>query len=790
MHDESQTPAPQYEVEIPSRDELLAAVQADIKPTSYADLIETFALQDERQQLGLKRRLRAMERDGQLVYTRSDAYGLPERMGLKRGKVIGHRDGFGFVQLEEGGKDLFLPHHQMQQTMHGDTVLVQAGRADAKGREEARLVRVISQGKKEIVGRYFVEQGVALVVPDDARLGVDLIIPPEWSQGARHGQMVVAEIVSRATRRSHPVGKITEILGEHMAPGMEIEIAIREHGLPHEWSAAVLNELKYIAEEVTAEDKLGRVDLRKLPFITIDGEDARDFDDAVYCVPEKKGFRLWVAIADVSHYVRLGTQLDKEAAERGNSVYFPNNVIPMLPEKLSNGLCSLNPHEDRLCMVAEILVGEQGKLVNYQFYPALMQSHARLTYTKVAAILAGEAQVRETYASLVPQVEDLHALYLVLRQARENRGAIDFESTETRFIFNAQRKIEQIEPIQRNHAHMLIEECMILANVAAANFIEKNKAAALFRVHEQPDEERLESFRLLLGELGIVMTLQQQASPADFSAVLAQVADRPDKELIEVMLLRSLQQAVYSHENQGHFGLALEAYAHFTSPIRRYPDLILHRVIKHLLAKQQARQQKSAASSLAGAHFYPIPHLVSLGTHCSFTERRADEATRQVDEWLKCEYMLDHVGEEFSGVIASVTNFGLFIRLDDIMIDGLAHISNLPSEYYHFDAQRHLLIGEQSRQVYRIGDKVQVRVMAVSLDERKIDFALLSVTQSSSELPARLLLTPTKKAPARGRKTAAGSKKTKGRENSRRAKNSGNKTTGRKSAVKRGRKKR
>lgn len=771
MSDESQTPTPQYDVEIPSRDELLNAVQADIKPTSYSSLIEKFELKDERQHIGLKRRLRAMERDGQLVYTRSDSYGLPERMDLKRGKVIGHRDGFGFVQLEEGGKDLYLPYHQMQLTMHGDTVLVKAGTADHKGRVEARIVRVIEQGKTEVVGRYFVDQGVALVVPDDSRLSQDLIIPKEFNNGARHGQMVVAEIQNRPTKRSNPIGKVVEVLGEHMAPGMEIEVAIREHGLPHEWSATVINELKKVADEVTEQDKKGRVDLRKLPLITIDGEDARDFDDAVYCEPDNKGFRLWVAIADVSHYVRVGTQLDKEATERGNSVYFPDNVIPMLPEKLSNGLCSLNPNEDRLCMVAEMVVGERGKLASYKFYPAIMNSHARMTYTKVAAILDGDPELREQYSSIVPHIESLHGLYKVLRKTRDVRGAIDFESVETRFIFNAQRKIERIEPVHRNHAHMLIEECMIMANVAAARFVEKNEAHALFRVHDQPDEDRLESFRLLLGELGIVMTTSGEPSPADFSAVLAQVAERPDKELIEMMLLRSLQQAVYSPENLGHFGLALEAYAHFTSPIRRYPDLILHRVIKQVLKKQ-----KTPYGGLEGAALYSEEQLANLGPHCSSTERRADEATRQVDDWLKSEFMQDHVGSEFPGVIASVTNFGLFIRLDEMMIDGLAHISNLPSEYYHFDPNRHMLIGEQSRQVYRIGDKVVVRVMGVNLDERKIDFQLISVTSSGSELPAPIIIKAKLGKPAKNTKPGKSGKPYKGKKLSQKAPPKGRKT--------------
>lgn len=742
MREENSVP-PHYDVEIPSRDELLSSVRADVKPVSLSQLIEQYKLKDERQHIGLKRRLRAMERDGQLVYTRGDSYGLPERMDLKRGKVIGHRDGFGFVQLETEGPDLFLPHHQMQGVMHGDTVLVKTGKRDPKGRQEARVVRVLEEGKQDIVGRYFVEQGINFVVPDDSRLSQDIVIPQESNGGARQGQIVVVELLGRPGRRNAPVGKVIEVLGEHLAPGMEIEVAIREHGIPQEWSAQVLDEVSKISEEVDAEDKADRVDLRELPLVTIDGEDARDFDDAVYCEPDGKGFRLWVAIADVSHYVRVGTELDKEATERGNSVYFPNHVIPMLPEKLSNGLCSLNPDVDRLCMVAEMYIGPRGKLEKHTFYPAVMRSHARLTYTKVAKIIDGDPELRQRYQHQLSTIEQLHTLYKVLRAKREQRGAIDFDTMETRFIFNAERKIEQIVPIKRNEAHMLIEECMIMANVAAAKFVEQNDAKALFRIHDLPDEERLQGFRLLLGELGITMPGREKPTPADFSDVLKQVADRPDKELIQMMLLRSLQQAVYSAENRGHFGLSLEAYGHFTSPIRRYPDLILHRVIKHIL---KSKQQKIAG--LEGARFYTDEQLDYLGPHCSSTERRADDATRQVDDWLKCEYMQDHVGDEFTGVVSSVTNFGLFIRIQELMIDGLVHISELPGDYYHFDSDRHLLIGENTRKVFRIGDSAEIKVASVDLDERKINFSLLSSSSSETELGAPAV---PKRTPPKGR---------------------------------------
>ncbi|EKE83664.1 ribonuclease R [Idiomarina xiamenensis] len=732
---------PQYEVTIPSRDDLLAVITSQLKPVAFEQLIAHFELQDERQHVGLKRRLRAMERDGQLIYTKANAYGLPERMALIKGRVIGHRDGFGFCRPEQGGDDIFIPHHQMYAVLHGDEVLVKPNGSDSKGRKEGRIVRVTKPRDEEIVGRFFIDHGLGIVVPDDQRIAQDILIPDEAKHGVREGQMVVVRITQRPNRRTSPIGEVTEILGEHMAPGMEIEVAIREHDIPHEWSQAVDSAMQQLADEVPAEAYKDRTDLRQLPLITIDGDDSRDFDDAVYAEPDGDGWRLWVAIADVSYYVRPNTALDKEALERGNSVYFPQQVVPMLPEKLSNGLCSLNPHVDRLCMVAEMRITSRGKLEQSSFYPAVMNSHARLTYTKVAAILDGDSKLRQEYQSVLTNIEHLQALFKRLKAARQRRSAIEFETLETRFIFNAQRKIERIEPVHRNQAHMLIEECMIMANVATARFIEQHEeAGALFRVHEPPNEERLTGFRAFLAELGLQLAGGDEPSPADYAALLSEIGERPDHELIQTMLLRSMQQAVYSPDNVGHFGLALASYAHFTSPIRRYPDLILHRAIKALLKKQQGPSQ-----ALEGAWMYSDEQLDELGVHTSMTERRADDATRQVDEWLKCEYMQDHVGDEFSGVIASVTSFGLFIRLDDLHIDGLAHISNLDNDYYHYDEKRQLLIGENSRTVYRLGDKVRVNVRAVNLDDRKIDLNLLAAESpdgkvrkaDSTDIPAR-----------------------------------------------------
>ncbi|ART80051.1 ribonuclease R [Oceanisphaera avium] len=710
--------AEKYENPIPSREFIIELIKTKQSPISRDDIFAELNLEGEEQTEALRRRLRAMERDGQLVFTRTKCYALPEKMNLIKGRVIGHREGFGFLRPEEGGDDLFLSQREMDALMHGDQVLVQPLRFDSKGRREARVVRLLESRDLEIVGRYFIENGVSYVVPDDSRVAQDILIPQDETQGARLGQVVVIAITQRPTKRMTGVGKVIEILGETMDPGMEIEIALRTHGIPHIWPDAVTKEVSTLAEEVPEEAKAGRKDLRHLPLLTIDGEDARDFDDAVHCEAKASGgWRLWVAIADVSYYVRTGTALDNEAYQRGNSVYFPAQVIPMLPEVLSNGLCSLNPQVDRLCMVAEMSISASGKLSDFTFYEAVMNSHARLTYTKVAAIVEGDEGLRERYAPLVPHLEALNAMYHAMKQARHQRGAVEFESEETQFIFNAQRKIESIVPVVRNDAHKIIEECMIAANVAAARFIEQQDAHALFRVHEKPGDEKLINFRSFLAELGLELKGGDEPEPADYALLAEQIKDRPDHQLIQTMLLRSMKQAVYQAENNGHFGLALKSYAHFTSPIRRYPDLILHRAIKAQIAKLAGN-----GASKTGGVPYAYDEVAPMGEHCSVTERRADDATRDVADWLKCEFMLDHVGSEFMGTIANVTGFGFFVRLDEINIDGLVHISSLQNDYYQFDAARQLLIGENFRRRYRLGDKIKVKVMAVNLDDSKIDF--------------------------------------------------------------------
>ncbi|MFG0604373.1 ribonuclease R [Vibrio mimicus] len=723
--------ADNYDNPIPSREYILEFLTQANVPMNRNDLFEALKLEGEEQYEGLRRRLRAMERDGQLVFTRRQCYALPEKLEMVKGYVIGHKDGHGWVRPEgslnkEG--DILLPHHQMRTLIHGDYVLVQPSGTDKRGRKEGRLVRILEERNGQIVGRFFFEYGYSYVVPDDSRIHHDILIPNDLRAGARMGNVVVIEITDRGTRNRGMMGKVVEVLGENMAPGMETQIAIRTHQIPHEWPAEVEQQVAGLGEEVPEEAKQGRVDLRALPLVTIDGEDARDFDDAVYCEAKKGGgWRLWVAIADVSYYVRPDTALDKEAINRGNSVYFPSQVVPMLPEVLSNGLCSLNPQVDRLCMVCEMTVSETGKLSGYKHYEAVMNSHARLTYTKVHEILEGDEELRERYKELVPHLEELHRMYQVLKGARDERGAIEFETVETKFIFNAQRKIESIEPVIRNDAHKLIEECMILANIASASLVEKAKEAALYRVHEPPGEERLTGFRDFLGELGLDLSGGLEPSPTDYANLMKQIGERPDKELIQTMLLRSMKQAVYNADNAGHFGLALKRYAHFTSPIRRYPDLLLHRAIKYLIAKHEGRNQDRWTPT--GGYHYSFDDMDFYGEQCSMTERRADDATREVADWLKCEYMQDHVGEELEGVVANVTSFGFFVRLTELHIDGLVHISTLANDYYHYDPIGQRLVGESFGAIYRLGDAVKVKVLAVNLDDRQIDFELVETSR-------------------------------------------------------------
>ncbi|XKM13885.1 ribonuclease R [Orbaceae bacterium ac157xtp] len=721
--------AEKYESPIASREMIINYLENIKKPANLDQIAQAVDIDDEQQKEALHRRLRAMERDGQVVFTRRKCYVLPEKLSMVKGIVLAHRDGFGFLRIEGQADDYYLPFAEMRKVLQGDIVLAQPMASKYKGKTEARIVRVLEPRSNQIVGRYFIEQGIGFVVPDDSRLNFDILITEKPDATIRMGAVVVVELLKRPQRQQKAVGKITEVLGENMGTHLAIEIAIRNHDIPHVIPTDVEKEINKLSESVSAQAKKGRKDLTQLPLVTIDGEDARDFDDAVYCEKNKGGgYRLWVAIADVSYYVRPGTALDKEALNRGTSVYFPSRVIPMLPEVLSNGLCSLNPQVDRLCLVCEMTISAKGRLTSYQFYDAVMNSHARLTYTKVQKILNGDEALREHYKPVVKDLENLYALFKILDKTRTERGAISFESAEPKFIFSADKRIERIEMAQRNDAHKIIEECMILANVAAAKMVEKHEIASLYRVHDKPDEDRLNNLRSVLSELGLTLTGGDKPQPMDIAKLMLQVAQRPDHDMLQTMILRSMRQAVYDPENRGHFGLALESYAHFTSPIRRYPDLLLHRTIKWLIANEQHKESKT------GGYHYEMSEMLFFAQHCSMTERRADEAVRDVVDWLKCDFMQDRVGQVFDGTISSVTNFGFFVRLDELFIDGLVHVTSLENDYYSFDATHGRLIGENTRFTFSLGDKVKVKVEAVNPEERKIDFSLVS----SSNKPKRI----------------------------------------------------
>ncbi len=706
--------AEKYEHPVPSREFILQTLTEADRLLTRQQIAEHFGLSSEDELEGLRRRLRAMERDGQLICNRRGGYGVVKKMDLIRGRVIGHPDGFGFLVPDEGGDDLFISAKRMRGLLHGDRVVVQVVGKDHRGRLEAAPVEVLERANHRVVGRFHQEHGIAFVVASNQRISQDILIPPGAHGEARSGQIVVAEIVEQPSARSKPIGRVVEVLGDHMAPGMEIDIAIRAHELPAEWPVEVEREAARFPAQVAPQARRNREDLRDVPLVTIDGEDSRDFDDAVYVERHGKGWRLLVAIADVAHYVKPRSALDKEAFNRGNSVYFPGRVIPMLPEVLSNGLCSINPDVDRLCLVCELKIGANGTTRGYRFFEGVMRSHARLTYGEVAAMLEqGDEGLRRRYRELVPHLETAHALYQVLAQRRKKRGAIDFETTETRIVFGEDKKIERIVPVVRNDAHRLIEEFMIAANVAAADFLLKHQIPALYRVHKGPAEEKFTALLDFLKGMGLKFggRGKAQPEPRHYARLLEEIRERPDARLIQTVLLRSLSQAVYTPENCGHFGLAFDAYTHFTSPIRRYPDLLVHRAIKHLVRNKPVEKFP-----------YGEEAMEQMGEHCSMTERRADEATRDVTDWLKCEYLMDKVGEEFDGIISAVTSFGLFVELNDMFVEGLIHITALDNDYYHFDAVNHRLTGERSGRSFRLADPIRVRVVRVDLDERKVDF--------------------------------------------------------------------
>ena len=703
---------------LPEREAILIFLREAQRPQKRKQFAEAFAIRDPETRRALGRRLKAMERDGQLIRNRRGSYGLIEKMDLIKGRVIGHSDGYGFVAPDEGGKDLYLSGKEMRSILNGDRVLVRQVSVDKQGKREGALVEILERANTQLVGRYYKDDGIAYVVPDNKRINQNLLVPPNNKNKAKHGQYVVAKIVHQPGKYRQPIGEILSVIGDGLDTNMAVSIAIRSYDLPFEWSKGVDNEIVGLTEKVDSNNISDRIDYRDIPFVTIDGEDARDFDDAVFCQKNdnKKeiSWRLLVAIADVSNYVKKESELDDEARLRGTSVYFPDRVIPMLPEVLSNGLCSLKPHVDRYSLVCELNIDNSGKVKDFSFYKGIIKSVARLTYTEMSAIVVDkDSDVRKKYNAIVSHLDDLYQLYELLHEERKRQGLIDFSSHESRFEFNDAGDIKTIHTVKRNEAHRLIEEMMLIANVAAGEFLEKNEVSTMYRIHETPKLEKLENVRSLLLQLGLSLDGGDKPSSKDYTKLMDIIKKRDDAQMLETVLLRSMPLASYSMVNKGHFGLGFPVYAHFTSPIRRYPDLMVHRAIAHMI-------KGDAATTFS----YSSQQVLELAEHCSMTERRAEEASRDSIQRLKCAFMEDKVGEMFSGTVSSVTSFGLFVMLDDMYVEGLIHISNLPVDYYHFDEITHTLSGERGGKLFKLGQKLDVLVARVDLEERKIDFQL------------------------------------------------------------------
>ena len=749
-----QREAENYENPIPSREFILETLAEIGQPTSAKHLAKTLGLETPETRDALSKRLGAMVRDGQLVVDRRNVYAIASKLDLIKGRVSAHPDGYGFLIVEDD-EDIFFTHRQMRQVLHGDVVMARVRSKNRRGKTEGEIVEVVERNTHQLVGRYYIENGIKLLEPLNNRINHEVIIQSQDVEACEPGQIVVAEITQQPGLRGVVKADIVEVLGDRLTPGIEVEIALRNNDIPSEWSDDILALVDAMPSRVSEADKKNRFDLTELPFVTIDGEDARDFDDAVYCEPnDSGGWRLYVAIADVAHYVETASQLDDAARERATSVYFPQYVVPMLPEKLSNGLCSLKPKVERLVLVCEMNISAAGLVTAYQFYEGVIFSHARLTYTEVAKAILGEDDdpARKALGDLVEDIDELNNLYGVLIEQRKKRGAIEFDSAELEFQFSPEGRVQSITPRSRNKAHRIIEECMLCANVCAARLVNFQKRPGLFRVHEPPEAEKLQALEEFLQSFGIRFKAGDDVKPADYQAVVRQLQGRKNGQVLQMALLRSMNQAVYQVENKGHFGLGYDEYTHFTSPIRRYPDLLTHRLIKSEIYSATDDKRTVRLGRKRKTDFYPysMEQAVELGEITSFSERRADSAVYEVLEYLKCDYISDRVGDIFPGVVTGVAKFGLFVELDDIYVEGLIHVSTLVGDYYQYDQATQVLVGEKSGVQYGLGDVVEAQIVRVNVDERKVDFELVSHTPLGNRRKSKVKPNKTSRTGGRG----------------------------------------
>ena len=711
-----------YKHPLPKRGTILEFLRDAGQPLTAEALMEGFDLTGQRMRTLLADKLLKMVRAGQIIENRRGEFCLLEKLELITGTVTGHQDGFGFLARDDGGEDMYLSAREMRAIFHGDRVAVRAIGLDRRGRDEGQLVEVLKRGIREVAGQFIRERGIGIVIPDNPKVAHRILVAKGEAGSAKHGQIVVAKILDYPTHLEQATGKIVQVIGDPGTKGIATDIAIHAHGIPTDWPQAVRQQARTMGRDVAEDAKRNRVDLRDVNLVTIDGADARDFDDAVFCEASGDGYRVLVAIADVAHYVKSSSPLDKQAIRRGTSVYFPDRVIPMLPEVLSNGLCSLKPNLDRLCMVCEMRVNGEGKVSRSKFYEAVMRSSARLTYSQVNDFLTGKSQ-QQIPGPLHNDIRNLHDAFKLFAKNRRKRGAIELDIPQTRINVDEDGAVTGISAVPRNDAHRLIEECMIAANVQAAKFLRKHRVAGLYRVHAKPDPDRFEELRSYLLDLGFKVPHPDHVQPRQLNKLMQQVKDRPDSVAISMALLRSMSHAEYTPGNIGHFGLALDAYAHFTSPIRRYPDLLVHRAIRHILH-----------GGKAGNFTYDSGAMERLGSLCSERERRAEDATREVEAWLKCQYMADKIGEQYAGIITAVTNFGVFVQIPELQIDGLVHVTNLQNDYYRFDAGSQSLIGDRSGTQYRLGDGLAVVVSRVDLESKRIDFQLAAERTSKKRI--------------------------------------------------------